>query len=216
MPYRLSKRYLHLALLTSIIGNFRLPSLSIARRRMIPVVVSSHPPYTYSRYCGYSLCIRFTRSPPSSMIMFGRASMTRRVCRSYSSGVLLYHANTSSPSCTRAAATSSCVDSGLLPVTYISAPPAASTRHRYAVFASKCIERATRSPSNGRVFSNSSRMLRSKGIFAHTQSIFILPLFQSDGSLISDISVNPRSFQKFFLHRHIFFLHQALKAHPCA
>ena len=149
VPYLLSKKCLHCALFTRIMGNFRSPALFMASRRIIPVVVSSQPPKMAGISSCISVCTMCTRSPPSSIIMLGPAASTARICELYSSSVAPYQAWTSSPAFTSAAATSSCVESGLDPVTYISAPPAASTLHRYAVLASRCTERVTFLPAKG-------------------------------------------------------------------
>ena len=109
------------------------------------------------------------------MMILQLFSRTLVICWSYSSGVQSYHAYTFKPSATSAAATSSCVESGLLPVIYISAPPAASTLHRYAVFASRWMERAIRMPSKGLSLEKSSSRLRSSGQFFRTQSILCAP-----------------------------------------
>ena len=59
VPYLLSKKCLHIALLTNTIGNLSSLSLSIAIRRSIPVVVSSHPPITFgiNFFRSSSVCI---------------------------------------------------------------------------------------------------------------------------------------------------------------
>ena len=108
-------------------------------------------------------------------MMFGPISRTFLICELYSSSVALYHAKTFSPAFTNAAATSSCVESVFEPVTYISAPPAASTLHRYAVFASRCTERATFFPAKGFVWLNSSSRVLSRSQFLLTHSIFLSP-----------------------------------------
>ena len=74
-----------------------------------------------------------------------------------------------------AAATASCVESGLLPVTCISAPPISMTRQSHAVFASRCTESATRSPARGFVSRKSSAMAASTGICPAAQRIFFSP-----------------------------------------
>ena len=85
-------------------------------------------------------------------------------------------ANTLSPSCTSAAATSSCVDNGLQPVAYISAPPAARHRHRRAVFASMWTLRAIFIPAKGWLSMKSFSMPASSGIWSRTHWIFRAPL----------------------------------------
>ena len=149
--------------------------MSIARRRCMPVVVSSQPPMTWGMRLVYLVCMRCTRSPPSSIIMFGAASSTRQRFSLYCSIVQPYSANTCMPPAVSAAATSSCVDSGFEPVTYISAPPISSTRQRYAVLASRCTDSAIFIPANGRVRVNSSPMPRSTGMLRSTHFIFISP-----------------------------------------
>ncbi len=129
----------------------------------------------------WSIC---TRSPPSSIIILAWCESTSDICPLYSSSVAPCHAYTFNPASTRAAATSSCVESGLLPVIYISAPPAASTLQRYAVLASKCIERAIFLPANGFVCENSSSKLRRSGQFLRTHSILCPPEGESFISLI--------------------------------
>ena len=153
-----------------------MPARSIALRRRMPVVVSSQPPITFGISSGNSLCISVTRSPPSSMMMFGPTSSTRRRSSSYSSIVAPWTANTFSPAWTRAAATSSCVESGLQPVAYMSAPPAARHRHRRAVFASIWTLRATFMPAKGFVSMKSFSMPASRGMWSRTHWIFSAPL----------------------------------------
>ena len=157
----------------------------MASSRRIPVVVSSHPPMTLGINSLYSVCIMFTRSPPSSMMMFGPTSMTFLIPRKYSSSVAPWTANTFSPSCTSAAAMSSCVESGLLPVIYISAPPSANISHRCAVFASRCTDNAIFLPLNGLLSLNSFSSPARSGMCLLTHSIFSSPSLQSSGFLIS-------------------------------
>ena len=126
-----------------------------------------------------------TRSPPSSMMMFGPASITLLIPLSYSSGVAPCTAKTLRPSCTRAAATSSWVESGLLPVMYISAPPSARTSQRWAVLASRWTDRAILSPLNGFVRLKSLSSPSSKGMWCLTQSILSSPLSQSPSLRLS-------------------------------
>ena len=130
VPYLLSKRCLQSALFTSTIGNSSCPAASIACKRIIPVVVSSHPPITYCNWSFLDVWSICTRSPPSSIIILAWCESVSDICALYSSSVAPCHANTLSPAVTSAAATSSCVERGLLPVINISAPPAASTLHR--------------------------------------------------------------------------------------
>ena len=117
--------------------------------------------------------------------MLGPASITRRMPLSYSSGVAPCTAKTLSPSWTSAAATSSWVERGLLPVMNISAPPWARTSHRRAVFASRWTDKATFSPLNGIVSKNSLSRPSRSGMWCRTQLIFNSPLSQSSGFLIS-------------------------------
>ena len=88
-------------------------------------------------------------------------------------------------SCTSAAAVSSCVDSGLLAHSASSAPPACSARMRLAVSVVTCMQAAIRTPSNGRSFSNRSRIWRSTGIERSAHSMRALPCAARDGSAMS-------------------------------
>ena len=109
------------------------------------------------------------------MTMFGLCSRHISRCLSYSSSVALCTAYTLIPLSARAAATSSCVESTLLPVAERSAPPAASTWHKYAVLASICMERDIFTPSKGFVFRKSSSMDARRGMLCFTHSIFRCP-----------------------------------------
>ena len=109
------------------------------------------------------------------MMMFGAVSSTASIALWYCSAVAPWTAQTCIPPAARAAATSSCVESGLLPVTCISAPPISMTRQSHAVFASRCTESATRSPARGFVSRKSSAMAASTGICPATQRIFFSP-----------------------------------------
>ena len=74
------------------------------------------------------------------------------------------------------------------PVMYICAPPAARVSHRYAVLASRCIERATFSPSKGLSSLNFFSILLSRGMLALTQSILQRPSAHVSGFFISLIT----------------------------
>jgi len=89
------------------------------------------------------------------------------------------------PSSARAAATSSWVDSGLLPVTETCPPPIAKSFARYAVFASRCTDTVILIPSKGFVFANSSSSFL-KAAYSSYQFIFCLPDF---ARLISRITL---------------------------
>ena len=80
---------------------------------------------------------------------------------------------------------SSCVESGLLPVIYISAPPSANISQRWAVFASRCTDNAIFLPLKGLVSLNSFSSPARSGICLLTHSIFNSPSLQSSGFLIS-------------------------------
>ena len=84
VPYLLSKRCLQSASLTATIGNLRIPSLSMALSLITPVVVSSQPPRTSSARSGLLVWSKPTRSPPSSIIMFGLQDRHISICLSYS------------------------------------------------------------------------------------------------------------------------------------
>ena len=117
-----------------------------------------------------------TRSPPSSTTMFGFVSVSAFSRKSsYSSAVQAWVAKTFTPSSTSAAATSSWVESGLLPVTVTSAPAFFSTSARYAVFASRWIVSTMRQPLKGFVFEYSSSILFSTGMKFLTQAILSCP-----------------------------------------
>ena len=90
---------------------------------------------------------------------------------SYSSFVQLYQEYTVTPSSTSAATTSSCVESGLLPVAITSAPAFLNTKAKYAVLASKCIVITTFLPAKGFVLLYSSSIERSTGIKFFTHAI---------------------------------------------
>ena len=185
VPYRLSKRCLHLASLTATIGNLRTPSRAIALSLITPVVVSSQPPMTSSARSGRLLWSISTRSPPSSIMILGLCSRDISMCLVYSSSVAPWYAKTLRPESASAAATSSCVERLLLPVTDICAPPAASTRQRYAVLASRCTERLIFLPSNGFVRLKSSSSARRSGMLFLTHSILVCPDGAREMSLMS-------------------------------
>ena len=162
------------------------PFSAIALSLMIPVVVSSQPPITKESLSFISVWSLCTRSPPSSMMILQLFSSTCVRCVSYSSGVVPCHACTSMPSEQRAAATSSCVESGLLPVIYISAPPLLSTSQRYAVLASRCTDNAIFLPLKGCSFSKSFLISVRSGQLRLTHSIFLNPDSASPISFISE------------------------------
>src|SRR5829696_2836826 len=76
---------------------------------------------------------------------------------------------------TSAAATSSCVSSGLAAHNATSAPPAISVRTRFAVSVVTCRHIPTRQPSSGRSRANRSRIDRSTGIWASAQAMRASP-----------------------------------------
>ena len=125
------------------------------------------------------------------MMMLQSLLSTWFMCVLYSASVVPCHACTSSPSDTSAAATSSCVDRGLLPVMYISAPPLFNTSQRYAVFASRCTESAIFFPAKGFSFSKSFFMPVSKGQLRLTHSIFLRPDSARFISFISEFIYAP-------------------------
>ena len=73
----------------------------------------------------------------------------------------------------------------LLPVAERMAPPVFNTLHKYAVFASICIERDIFIPSNGLSAANSSSSPRRRGILFFTQDIFWCPKGARDISFTS-------------------------------
>ena len=78
-------------------------------------------------------------------------------------------------SATRAAATSSWVESGLLAQQKTSAPPALSARSRFAVSQVMCRHAPRRCPLSGSSFAKRSRMIRSTGICRSAHSIRLRP-----------------------------------------
>src|SRR5215217_5314791 len=94
---------------------------------------------------------------------------------------------TTAPSrATSAAATSSCVSSGLAAHRATSAPPAISVRTRLAVSVVTCRQTPTRSPANGRSRANRSRIERSTGICASAHAIRASPASARPRSATSD------------------------------
>src|SRR5437868_13641721 len=88
-------------------------------------------------------------------------------------------------SSTSAAATSSCVESGLDAQMTTSAPPAFSVRIRFAVSVVTCRHAATRKPASGCSRSKRSRISASTGICRSAHSIRRLPSGESARSFTS-------------------------------
>ncbi len=81
VPYLLSNiRFVRVSL-TATTGKRRACSAAIWRSRMMPVVVSSHPPVTPSSSSTRSVCSVLTRSQPSSSTMSGPMSRAWWRCR---------------------------------------------------------------------------------------------------------------------------------------
>ena len=104
------------------------------------------------------------------------------------------------PSSTRAAATSSWVDSGLEAHSVTSAPPARRARIRFAVSAVTCRQAAIRSPAKGFSFANRSRIDASTGMCRSAQAMRRIPWAARDrsatscnGKLIESSGVAPLS-----------------------
>ena len=76
VPWRSLKARSVNASLTAIIGHASVPSVSSARRRTSPVVVSSVPPRSPSSRSGRALWMAVTRSAPSSSVICGRELTT--------------------------------------------------------------------------------------------------------------------------------------------
>ena len=95
------------------------------------------------------------------------------------------------PISTRPAATSSCVDNGLEPVTITSAPPRFNTVARYAVFASKWTLTTIVWPLKVCSASKRSPNVFNVGIKLETQSIFLRPSVAKFMSLIKDCIISP-------------------------
>ena len=122
---------------------------------------------------------------------WGRVSSTLVRWASYSSGVAPRQAKTrTSPGAARAAATSSWVERGLHPVTATSAPPARSTRARYAVFASRWMLNPSRRPAKGRSRSKRALIAFSSFMCWATQRIFRSPCGAKLRSRTSDANVD--------------------------
>src|SRR5215212_9330246 len=87
---------------------------------------------------------------------------------------------------TSAAATSSCVSSGLAAQSATSAPPAISVRVRFAVSVVTCRQTPMRRPANGRSRAKRSRIERSTGIPASAHAIRASPASAWPRSATSD------------------------------
>src|SRR3954469_2939469 len=94
-------------------------------------------------------------------------------------------ASTGTPRSTSAAATSSCVVSGLAEHSAASAPPAISACIRFAVSAVTCRQAATFTPSSGCSSLNRSRIERRTGMWPCAHSIRARPRGASAGSSTS-------------------------------
>src|SRR5688572_27479078 len=88
-------------------------------------------------------------------------------------------------SATSAAATSSCVESGLDAQSTTSAPPAFSVRARFAVSVVTCRQAEMRMPSSGRSRSKRSRIAESTGICRSAHSTRVTPAGARPRSLTS-------------------------------
>ena len=86
---------------------------------------------------------------------------------------------------TRAAATSSCVETGFEAHSSTWAPPAAGARMRFAVSAVTCMHAAMRMPSSGRSRANRSRMARSTGMSRSAHPMRPRPSWARERSLTS-------------------------------
>ena len=174
-------------------GKANLPLLDKAFKRCTPVVVSSLPPISLATKFLRSPCSILTRSPPSSMIRSGSTSNALLRYISYSLSVQLWVAKTVTPLSANAAATSSWVDSGLLPVTTTLAPAFLSTWAKYAVFASKWMVTTIFKPLKIWFLLYFSLRILSKGICSFTQEIFCFP----DGAkaisriILSIVNISP-------------------------
>ncbi|MMZ62259.1 hypothetical protein D1872_244600 [compost metagenome] len=114
VPYLLSNRNFVYASFTAITGYRRRPDFSRALSLITPVVVSSVPPMIFPAISLLFSCMCTWRSPPSSTTRSGLAEATLSIAQKYSSSLIPLQAKTFTPSSTRAAATSSWVESGLL------------------------------------------------------------------------------------------------------
>src|SRR3989338_7810016 len=122
------------------------PSRSMAARRRTPLVVSSEAPRTPGSRSRRFSCKRATSSAPSSRMRSGRVSRGRRRGWSKVAGSAPLRAWTSRPRRASAAATSSWVLQGLLPVTATRAPASWKSQARWAVLASRWMAMAMRRP----------------------------------------------------------------------
>ena len=194
VPYRLSKRYLLCASFTEIMGKARIPSAAMDFNRFTPEVVSSEPPRMPGRRCFISVWTVATRSAPSSTIMFGPTSSVDRTFSKYSSTVIPCRLNTATPFSTRAAQTSSWVESGLLPAAVTTAPSSFSRISRQAVFASRWRHAEITVPFRGRAAPYLFSRKRSTGMYCLAQRIFFSPEGASPRSAIR-YSIQISSFQ---------------------
>ena len=169
---------------TATIGSHSTPSAAICRSRSTPVVVSSQPARTPSRSSGRR-CRTCTRSQPSSSSRCGRASSTASRCAAYPLLSTPCRACTPTPCSTRAAATSSCVDSGLDAARCSSAPPAVSVRASAAVSGVTCMQAATRTPASGRSWAKRRRSSPSTGMDRSAKSVRRRPCSASPGAATS-------------------------------
>ena len=163
------------------------PARSRERMRSNPVVVSSVAQSTRARSAGTVMWSRLTRSAPSSRVTCGSRATSAATCEAYASASSPRTACTSAPkTLASAAATSSCVDSGLAAHSATSAPPAISARARLAVSAVTCRHAATVMPSSGRSCSSRSRIERRTGICSSAHSTRAWPEPASEGSAMSE------------------------------
>ena len=139
------------ASLTASIGKGSSPSSCIDFRRLMPVVVSSHPPsilgmrslrFYYHRNDVSAVVDNYLRIPLEHLLY------VLGILR----GVMPLLLNTCMPSSTRAAHIASCVERGLLPAVTTVAPSLCMTLSRHAVFASRWRQHPITRPSSGLYF----------------------------------------------------------------
>ena len=128
-----------------------------------------------------------TRSAPSSSVMSGPEPASAATCCAYWSAFSPWTASTVvSLSAASAAATSSCVASGLAAQIATFAPPARSVRTSTAVSAVTCRHAATETPSSGRSVAKRARIDRRTGICPSAQPIRASPSGARAGSAMTE------------------------------